>query len=149
MFCDIFYVILFLENNVLSCYHTITNPYSSISIITRRKINSCLFGTQVSYRLVGSGKDQKLTPADSTFYQGNQTILHMIFIKSKAYESRLSYDIAVIRWITSCDKTRMNTGVISFGHVHVTSVTTSASAMHFLTEITFIWRAVKCHFYRS
>ena len=59
--------------------------------------------------------------------------------------SFLSYDVAVIQWITSCYKNRMTTRVITLWRVHVTSLTMSMSAMHFLIEIMFILKAIKSH----
>ena len=57
----------------------------------------------------------------------------------------LSYDVAVIQWITSCHKNRMTTRVITLWHVHVASLTTSMSTMRFLIEIMFILKAIKSH----
>ena len=47
----------------------------------------------------------------------------------------LLYEVVVIQWITSCHKNRMTTCVITFWHVHVTSLTTSLSTKRFLIEI--------------
>ena len=58
----------------------------------------------------------------------------------------LSHDVAVIQWITSCHKNRMTTRVITLLRVHVTSLTTSVSAMRFRIEIMFILKAIKSHF---
>ena len=55
----------------------------------------------------------------------------------------LSYDFAVIEWITSCKKTRMTTRVITLWRVYVTPLTTSVSAVRFLAEIMFILKAIK------
>ena len=60
--------------------------------------------------------------------------------------SFLSYDVAVIQWITSCYKNRMTTRVITLWRVHVTSLTTYMSAMHFLIEIMLILKAIKSYF---
>ena len=57
----------------------------------------------------------------------------------------LSYDVAVIQWITSCHKNRMATRVILWRE-RVTSLTTFMSAMRFLIEIMFILKAIKYHF---
>ena len=57
----------------------------------------------------------------------------------------LSYDVAVIQWITSCHKNRMTTCVITLWRVYVTSLTTSVSAMRFLFEIMLILKAIKSH----
>ena len=46
----------------------------------------------------------------------------------------LSFDVAVIQWITSCHKNRMTTRVISLWRVHITSLTTSMLTMRFLIE---------------
>ena len=50
----------------------------------------------------------------------------------------LSYDVAVIQWITSCHKNRMTTSVVTLWRVHVTSLTTSVSTICFLIKILFI-----------
>ena len=50
------------------------------------------------------------------------------------YNFFLSYDVAVIQWITSCHKNRMTSRVIILWHVHVTPLTTSRSALCFLIE---------------
>ena len=60
--------------------------------------------------------------------------------------SYLSYDVAVILWITSCHKNHMNTRVITLWRVDVTSLTTSMSTMRFRIEIMFILKAIKSHF---
>ena len=59
---------------------------------------------------------------------------------------RLSHDVAVIQWITSCHKNRMTTRVITLLRVSVTSLTTSMSTMRFLSEIMFVLKAIKSHF---
>ena len=46
----------------------------------------------------------------------------------------LSYDVAVIQWITLCHKNRMTTRVITLRRERVTSLTTSVSTMRFLIE---------------
>ena len=43
----------------------------------------------------------------------------------------LSYDVAVIQWITSCHKNHMNTPVITYWSVDITSLTTSKSTTCF------------------
>ena len=58
----------------------------------------------------------------------------------------LSYDVAVIQWITSRHKNRRTICVITLWHVSVTSLTMSVSTMHFLIEIMFILKAEKSHF---
>ena len=55
----------------------------------------------------------------------------------------LSHDLAVIGWITSCNKNRMTTRVITLWRVHVTSLSTSVSTVRFLAEIVFIFKAIK------
>ena len=62
----------------------------------------------------------------------------------------LSYDIAVILWITSCHKNRITTRIIiiTLWSEHVTSLT-SSSTMSFLSEIMFILKAIKSHFKES
>ena len=58
----------------------------------------------------------------------------------------LSYDVAVIQWITSCHKSGMTTRVITLWRVHVMSFTTSVSTMHFLIEIETHFESNKIHF---
>ena len=55
----------------------------------------------------------------------------------------LSYDVIVIQGKTSCHKNRMTI------RVQVTLLTTSVSAMRFLTEIMFSLNAIKSHFKES
>ena len=47
----------------------------------------------------------------------------------------LSYDVAVIQWITLCHKNHITTQVKTFWRVHVTSLTMSASAVRILIEM--------------
>ena len=61
----------------------------------------------------------------------------------------LSYDIAVIQWITSCHTNHMTTRVITLWHIEVTSLTTSVSTMLFHIEIFSILKAIKSNFNRS
>ena len=49
----------------------------------------------------------------------------------------LSYDVAVIQYITSCHKNHINTRVKTLWREHVTSLTTSMSAMRFLNNVHF------------
>ena len=58
------------------------------------------------------------------------------------YDNILSYDVAVIQWKASCHKNRMTTRGITLWRVYVTSLTTSVSTMHFLSEIIFIFKAI-------
>ena len=58
----------------------------------------------------------------------------------------VSYDVAVIQWITSCHKNRMTTRVITLWRVDETSLTTSVSTMHFLLEILSIFKAIESSF---
>ena len=58
----------------------------------------------------------------------------------------LSYDVAVIQWITSYHKNHITTRVITLWRKRVTSLTTSMSTMRFLIEIIFILKAIKYHF---
>ena len=58
---------------------------------------------------------------------------------------RISYDVAVVQWITSCNKNRMPTRVITLWRVDVTSLTTSVSANAFLLDIMIILKAIKSH----
>ena len=52
--------------------------------------------------------------------------------------NHLSYDVAIIQWITLCHKNRMTTRVITLWHVHVTLLTRFVSTMSFLAEIMYI-----------
>ena len=45
--------------------------------------------------------------------------------------------------MTSCHKNRMATRVITLWSVHVTSLTTPVSTMHFLIKIKLILKAIK------
>ena len=58
----------------------------------------------------------------------------------------LSYDVAVIQWITSCHKNCMITRVITLWRVDVTTLTTSVSTMRFLFELLSIFKAIKADF---
>ena len=58
----------------------------------------------------------------------------------------LSYDVAVIQWITSCHKSRTTTHVLTLWRVRVTSLTTSVSTMRFHIELMFILKAIKSHY---
>ena len=61
-------------------------------------------------------------------------------------EINLSYDVDVIQWITSFHKNPMTTRVITLFRVHVTSLMTAVSTIHFVIEITFILKTIKSHF---
>ena len=56
-------------------------------------------------------------------------LYHHKFLLTFIYYLRLSYDVAVIQWITSCHKNHMTTRVITFWRVHATSLTMSVSTM--------------------
>ena len=71
-------------------------------------------------------------------------VLALLFIVHK--KTVLSYDVAVIQWITSCYKNRMTTRVITLWRVDVTSLTTCTSTMRFLLEILTILKAIKSDF---
>ena len=58
----------------------------------------------------------------------------------------LSYEVAVIQWIMSCNKNHMTTRVITLWRVDVTSLTTSVSIMRFLLEILSSLKALKSNF---
>ena len=58
----------------------------------------------------------------------------------------LSYDIAVIQWMTSYHKNRMTTRVITLLRIYVILLTTSLSITHFHAEIMFILKTIKSHF---
>ena len=75
--------------------------------------------------------------------KGDNNAYWTVILKLYAY---LSYDVAVIQWITSCHKNRMTTCVITLWRVDVTSMTTSLSAMRFLLEILPNLKAIKSHF---
>ena len=67
----------------------------------------------------------------------------MNIVRTKSYIKRLSNEVTVFKWITSCHKNRKTTRVMTLCHVHVTSLITSVSAMRFLNEIMFILKTVK------
>ena len=69
---------------------------------------------------------------------------HLPFVKTT--ENYLSYNVAVIQWITSCHKNRMTTHVITLWGIHIMSFTTSVSAVCFLLEILSILKAIKSNF---
>ena len=56
------------------------------------------------------------------------------------FDDILSYDIAVIEWITACHKNSMTTRVITHWCKHVMSLTTSLSTTRFLIEIALFLR---------
>ena len=70
----------------------------------------------------------------------------LVWMDVKFVKYALSYDAAVIQWITFFHKTGMTTRAITLCRVHVTSLTTSMSAMRFLFEIMLILKAIKFHF---
>ena len=57
----------------------------------------------------------------------------------------LSYDVAVIQWITPCHKNRMITREITLWRDYITSLTTPVLTMRFLSEIMFILKVIKSH----
>ena len=63
--------------------------------------------------------------------------------------NNLSYDVAVIQWITSYHKNHMTTRVITLWRANVTSLTTSVSTMRFLIEIKLALNAIKSLFQGS
>ena len=63
--------------------------------------------------------------------------------------AQLSYDIAVIQWITLCHINSMTSQVTTLWGIEVTSLTTSVSTMPFHIEIIFILETIKSHFKRS
>ena len=71
------------------------------------------------------------------------------FVLPNPFEFQISYDVAVVQWITPCHKNRTTTRVITLWRVYVTSLTTSVSTMRFLCEIKFILKAIKSRFKRS
>ena len=75
-------------------------------------------------------------------------ILHVI-TASFVWWCFLSYDVAVIQWITPCHKNRMTTRVITLWRECVTSLTTSMSTMRFHIELMFILQAIKSPFQGS
>ena len=54
----------------------------------------------------------------------------------------LSYDVAVIQWITSCHKNRVTTRAISRLRVHVTTLATSVPKTRFLLDILSSLKAI-------
>ena len=89
------------------------------------------------YFLFCRNKDRLLKSADW---------LACSYFISLIYNINLSYDLAVIQWITSCHKNRMTTCVITLWRTNVTSLTTSVSTMRFPLEILSILKAIKSHF---
>ena len=57
----------------------------------------------------------------------------------------ISYDVAVIQWITSCHKNTITTRVITFWRLDITSMTTSVSKMRLL-EILSTLKGIKFSF---
>ena len=80
--------------------------------------------------------------------QASDFLKQIVFLKpfNSVLYMCLSYDIAVIQWITSCHKNHMITHVKTRWCIQVTSLTTSMSAVHFLNEVIFILKVIKCHF---
>ena len=71
-------------------------------------------------------------------------ILNLIESVSEDFPSySLSYDVAVIQWITSCNKSHMTTRVITLWREYVTSLTTPVSTMRLSLEILPILNAMK------
>ena len=75
-------------------------------------------------------------------------VLSFLLCYEKKYPF-LSYDVAVIRWMTACHKYRMITRVITLWCVDVTSLTTYVSVMRFLLKILSILKAIKSNFKKS
>ena len=67
-------------------------------------------------------------------YSGKSMVLKGKSLTSFKQNYVLSYDVAVIQWITSCHKNRMTTRLITLWRVDVASLTTSVSTMHFLLK---------------
>ena len=57
----------------------------------------------------------------------------------------LYYDVSVFQWIMSCHTNCMTTHVITLWCIHIMSLTTSVSAVHFLAEMKFILMVIKFH----
>ena len=68
------------------------------------------------------------------------------FIHPPISNCYLSYDVAVIQWITSSHKNGMTTCVITLWRIHLMSLMTSMSIMCFLIKIMIILKALKSHF---
>ena len=62
-----------------------------------------------------------------------------------AQTDRKTVYVAIIQRITSCNKNRMTTCVITFWYIHVTSLKT----MGFLIEKMFNLKLIKSHLYES
>ena len=83
------------------------------------------------------------------FLYATRPLVRRIYLKGiihlqKTKKYSLSYELAVIRWITSCNKNRMTTREITLWLVHVTSLTTFMSTLRFLVEIITL-KAIKSH----
>ena len=81
----------------------------------------------------------KLSQHPCYYFEKNKIVKNYIHIIANIY---VSYDVAVIQWITLCLKNRMTTRVITLWRVDVTSLTTSVSTMRFLLEILSIFKAI-------
>ena len=65
-------------------------------------------------------------------------------VQTKWAESFLSYDNAVIQWLTSCHKNSMTTLYITLGYWHVTSDAVRDNVM-FSIESMSTFKAIKSH----
>ena len=77
-----------------------------------------------------------------TRWPSSVTLRHMgtspFFSHLNNREQRLSNDVALIQWITSCHKNRMNLRVTTLWHVHVTPLTTPVPTVRFLNKIMLV-----------
>ena len=89
------------------------------------------------------------TPSCFTYFLFFYTFFFYFETETYCDKTYLSYDIAIIQWITSCYKNCITTCVITHWHVALISLTTSVSAMCFYIEHMFILKAIKFHFKRS
>ena len=71
-------------------------------------------------------------------YMVTPPILTSLRCKTNFDFCSLSYDIAVIQWVTSCHKNRMTTRVITLWHVYVTSLTNNVCVKNAFSDWTNI-----------
>ena len=83
-----------------------------------------------------SDADREISTLGPTDNAGNSVNLVSSIIRlPSGWDFLLSYDVAVIQWITSCHENRMTTRVITLWRVHVTSLTTSVSTILFILKV--------------
>ena len=70
-------------------------------------------------------------------------------VYTRTINTNLSYDVAVIQWITSCHKNHMNTRVITILARRRNIIDNVRFNNGFLIEIMLILKAIQSHFSRS